>query len=102
MTDRLQQLHYYLDQNPGDPFLIFAIAKEWEREDSEKALHTYLELRAKHPDYTGLYYHLGKLYAARGASAQAAVIFDEGIEIARSQGDRHAENELRNAREDLD
>jgi hypothetical protein len=38
MTDRFQQLKQFLLQSPGEPFLLFAIAKELENVDEDKAI----------------------------------------------------------------
>lgn len=101
MTDRLQQLKQFLLQSPGEPFLLFAIAKELENIDEYKAITAYLELKNLHPDYVGLYYHLGKLYEKKQDFENAIAIYDAGIHSARTQNDRHAQSELMAAKADL-
>jgi tetratricopeptide (TPR) repeat protein len=102
-TDRLLQLLEMLEESPGDPFLLFAAAKEYELlEDPEQALDYYRLLLDTEPDYVGLYYHLGKLLEKEGQTAAALEIYQKGMEIAAAQQDRHAYNELAGAKLNLE
>ncbi|MEY4905516.1 MAG: hypothetical protein RLZZ292_3331, partial [Bacteroidota bacterium] len=59
---RLQQLQQFLAASPDDAFILFALAKEYEKQnDVGLALSYYQILREKQADYVGTYYHLGKL-----------------------------------------
>ena len=61
MSDRLKRLQSFLDASPGDSFILFAIAKEYEKlNQPNEALDHYLTLKSNDPEYVGLYYHLGK------------------------------------------
>lgn len=98
-SNRLDQLLSLLNESPSDSFLLFAIAKEYEKSgDDDRALTYYLRLENADADYVGLYYHLGKLYERRGAYQTAFEKYSRGIEAARKAGDRHAEGELATAR----
>lgn len=97
--NRLQQLLQFLEQSPNEAFLLFAIAKEYEGSgDSSNALKYYLLLQQHHPDYVGLYYHLGKLYEQQEDFDNALATYTKGIEVAKAAGDRHALGELAEAR----
>lgn len=99
MSQRLQLLQSMLAENPADPFLLFATAKEFEGlGETAEALHFYEKLRQSDPNYVGLYYHFGKLLEKTGDSDAALKIYDTGIEVAKSAGDRHAAAELAGAR----
>lgn len=99
MSDRLQQLQSLLAEDPQDDFLLFALAKEYEKKgDDAQALHYYERLRQHHPGYVGLYYHLAKLWERRGDAPAAFRIYTEGMEVARRAGDQHALSELAGAR----
>jgi predicted Zn-dependent protease len=103
MANRLQTLLQFLEESPGDAFLQFALAKEYEgQQQDDDALAAYLRLRAQHPDYVGLYYHLGKLYERRQATQSAWDTYTEGMATATRLGDRHALSELAGARLGLD
>lgn len=97
--ERLERLFQFLRDNPGDDFVLFAIAREYDtRGDLEKAMAYYLQLIEKAPDYVGTYYHLGKLYEKKEAFGEALKTYGRGMEAALQAGDRHAYNELAGAR----
>lgn len=96
---RLDQLKQLLDDSPDDSFLLFAVAKEYEKlGDDQQALHWFEQLHNHDPAYVGLYYHLGKLHERLGQHARAFHTYSEGMEVARQQGDQHALSELAGAR----
>lgn len=102
MSDRLKQLQSFLEASPEDSFILFAIAKEYEKlKDQEAALQQYLKLRELDPEYVGLYYHLGKLYEQQAAEAQAVEAYEAGMVVAKKQGDQHALSELAGAKLNL-
>jgi tetratricopeptide (TPR) repeat protein len=47
-----------------------------------------------HPNYTGTYYHLGKLYEALNRKDDAITTYEKGMEITKAKRDMHAFNEL--------
>ena len=98
-TPRLIQLTELLKESPNEPFILFAIAKEYEKQaDHKEALAYYLRLQAADPNYVGLYYHLGKLYEKLEQLTEAFQTYTTGMEIARKLGDQHALSELAGAR----
>lgn len=101
-SNRLEQLYRFLEDRPEDDFLLFAIAKEYEKlENEEKAEMYYLKLQDLHPNYVGTYYHLGKLYERAEDFEVATEIYEKGMEVAKTIGDKHAFGELRGAYEML-
>ena len=95
---RLERLHQLRAASPNDPFLLFAIAKEYEMvNDIAQALDFYLQLSTASPNYVGLYYHLGKLYERDNRLEDAANTYKEGIKVALAANDRHAAGELQTA-----
>ncbi len=99
---RLNQLLAFHSSNPKDEFILFALAKEYEKHgDDEKALHHYQHLVEHSPNYVGTYYHLGKLYEKLQEAPLAFSTFKTGMEVARQQGDQHAYNELAGAKLEL-
>ena len=98
-TERLEQLKALLEESPKEPFLLFALAKEYEKlGEPETALRYYLHLAEHDPGYVGAYYHLGKLYEQMGETGLALQTYEKGIEAARRAGDQHAMGELAAAR----
>ncbi|PHN07505.1 tetratricopeptide repeat protein [Flavilitoribacter nigricans] len=97
--DRLEKLLHFLGENPGDNFILFAIAKEYEKMgDDDRALTYFEKLREENAAYVGLYYHLGKLWERKAEPAKAFRIYTQGMDIARRAGDQHALSELAGAR----
>jgi tetratricopeptide (TPR) repeat protein len=103
MSTRLETLLQMLQDDPNDAFIIFAVAKEYEKLNlTNKAIETYVQLRQDHPDYIGLYYHLGKLYEEIGNTTSALDTYEEGIQVGKKQSDFHAISELNNAKVNLE
>lgn len=97
-TTRLNKLMEFLESDPNDPFILYALATEYNvQNDVEKALSYYLQLIDKHPDYVGTYYHLGKLYEKQQLSERAIQIYKDGMVAARRKNDNHAFSELQGA-----
>jgi tetratricopeptide (TPR) repeat protein len=103
MTHRLQQLFDFLEADPDDSFTLYSIAFEYlSAQRWEEARDWFLRLRAAHPGYTGLYYHLGKTWIGMNNPQAALDVYQEGIEVAREQKDFHALGELQRARRQLE
>ena len=99
---RLQQLLNLYQASPNEPFICFALAKEYEKlGDDTQALPYYVNLVEKHPDYVGTYYHLGKLYERMQATKTAFETYRQGMQVAKKIGDGHALSELAGAKLNL-
>ena len=102
-SPRLQQLLNLLEESPEDSFLLFAIAKEYEKIDNlELALSYFQKLINLDPNYVGTYYHLGKLYEQLEKVSLALSIYEQGIVIAKSLKDQHALSELMGVKMNLE
>lgn len=99
MGERLQKL-IEMNKTKESDFLLFAIAKEWEREsnfiESEKY---YSRLTQAFPDYVGVYYHYATLLLHLGRAEEASQYIEIGIKCCLNAGDHHAANELRSLKE---
>lgn len=94
-TSRLEKLLAFIENEPNDELLKYALATEYLRlNDTDKALAYYEDLVKNHPNYTGTYYHLGKLYEALNRRDDAIATYEKGIEITRAKRDMHALSEL--------
>ncbi|MFA4870622.1 MAG: tetratricopeptide repeat protein [Pedobacter sp.] len=97
-STRLIKLLEFLESDPNDPFVLYALATEYNSSnDTEKALEYYLKLINDHPDYVGTYYHLGKLYQKLEQTDSALEIYQKGMLAARAKRDMHAFSELQGA-----
>jgi len=98
-NQRLEKLQSFFQENPNDPFLLFALAQEFGKlEEDQKSLEHYNLLTERHPDYVGTYYHLGKLLEKLERPADAFSTYRRGMEVAKSAGDQHAYSELAGAK----
>ncbi len=103
MSVRLAQLKTFLEATPNEPFLLFAIAKEYESmKDIASTQYYYEKLVGEHPAYVGTYYHLGKFFERQENTSAAIAIYKKGMEIALAQKDRHAHGELATAKMMID
>lgn len=101
MSERIDRISSMLSATPDDPFLRFALAKEYEKlENDTQALETYQWLVDHAPDYNGTYYHYGQLLLQREETDKARVILELGLRVTREQGDMHAHGELRTLYDD--
>ncbi|KIA89498.1 hypothetical protein OC25_24910 [Pedobacter kyungheensis] len=97
-TTRLSKLLDFLESDPNDPFILYALATEYNAQnDKEKAYSFYLRLTDQHPDYVGTYYHLGKLLEKDNQKEKAIEIYQKGMQVARNKRDMHAFSELQGA-----
>lgn len=95
---RLQQLETFLQQNPNDSFLMYALALEHIKHfNDEKAYEMFSLLKSNNPKYVATYYHLGKLLERLKRFDDALETYLYGSKIALEQNDHHARNELMGA-----
>jgi len=71
MTKRLEELLGFYDEDDPDPFILFALAQEYEQINEDDALAHYDKLYSSHPDYIGCYYHYAGLLAKTGSPERA-------------------------------
>jgi tetratricopeptide (TPR) repeat protein len=93
--NRLDKLLEFIKNEPNDEFLKYALATEYLRLNQvDKALGYYEDLVNNHPQYSGTYYHLGKLYEALNRKDDAVKIYEIGMDITKAKRDNHAFSEL--------
>ncbi|MFZ4262331.1 tetratricopeptide repeat protein [Sphingobacterium sp. HJSM2_6] len=98
MNKRLDQLNSFLEENPQDPFLKYAITMEYVKlgEDA-MALKGFEDLLEHHEDYIGTYYHFGKFLEQANQPDRSRLIYEQGIHMAQQKRNFHALGELKNA-----
>lgn len=94
---RLKQLLLFLEEDPDDPFTLYAIATEYSSSNPEKALEFYEKLLAEHENYIGTYYHAARLYVGLGQKKKAEDTYKKGMKTALEQQNLHAHRELQSA-----
>ncbi|EAY25193.1 hypothetical protein [Microscilla marina] len=94
---RLEQLLGFLEEEPNEPFNIYAIALEYTKHKPLEALVYFEKLLQNHPAYVPTYYHAGKLYEELEEEAKAEAVYKKGVEVATAQNETLALRELQNA-----
>lgn len=98
MASNIPKLAARIKENPGDSFSKFALALELLKTgDQQKALLLFENIIKTDPEYTGVYYHLAKLYTENGENKKAFDTYKKGIEVAEAARDQHAKSELQGA-----
>lgn len=97
-NDRLQQLIRFVEEEPGDPFNVYALAMEFVNGQPGQAQPYFDQLLTDHPDYLPTYYHAAALYAEQGERSRAAALYDKGIALARAQRNAKTLLELERAK----
>ena len=100
-TDRIKQLLQYYNEDPGDPFNLYALAQEYLKSDPAKSRVLFETLLQQHRDYLPTYYHAAKLYQDMNEKAKAIQVYEDGIEVAKKVNDMKALRELRSAYDEL-
>lgn len=96
---RIEQLKQFITEDPNDPFLRYGLALEYLHDQPGLASEVFEQLMAVFPEYLPTYYPAANLFLERGGKTRADETFRKGIELAKRQGDRKTESELRQAYE---
>lgn len=99
--DRIEQLQKYYEEDPSDPFNLYALAIEYLHTDAAKSLSLFENLLVNHPDYLPTYYHAAKLYQDLGRREKAIDVYKKGMSLARKSNDTKALRELRSAYDEM-
>ena len=94
----LEKLLIFYEEDPGDPFNLYALALEYQKHDASKAAACFDQLLVFFPTYLPTYYHAAQLFSARGENGKASRTFDTGIKLATEQGNAKTQQELVRAR----
>lgn len=98
---RLEQLHQFLQEDPTDPFNLYALAIEYQKTDIPQALKFFDRLLSEHEVYLPTYYSFARLCADTGDTEKAIRLYKAGVEKARTQGEQKTLRELQAALDEL-
>lgn len=100
---KLKRLASNIRKNPDDSFSKFALALEFQKQDRpNKAQVLFESIYRNDPEYTGVYYHLGKLYEQKNEFDRAIKMYSEGVEVAERNNEQRTVTELLEARAQLE
>ncbi|RRB06813.1 tetratricopeptide repeat protein [Larkinella rosea] len=94
---RIQLLLQFIEEQPDDPFNVYALAMEYRDEQPAQALQYLEKLLDQHPTYLPTYYKAAELLTERNNRTEAETVYLRGIELAREQKNEKAFQELNRA-----
>ena len=92
--DRIKLLKQFLEDDPADPFNLYALGLEYLKENPDHAKFYFDKLLKNHDLYVPTYYHAGMLYAEQGEKENAIQILKKGIQVCSDQKDFKTQREL--------
>ena len=98
---RIELLQRYIEEEPNEAFNHYALANEYMAFDTEKALKLFLEILKNFPEYLPTYYQAAKLLAETEKEEDALKVYEDGIALAKIQGNHKTLNELNSAYQNL-
>jgi hypothetical protein len=93
----LTNLLAFYEEDPADPFNVYALALEYLKSSPEKAEAFFTILLTEHSDYLPTYYHAADFFAAQDDTERAEKVFKDGIALALNQNNIKAQQELQRA-----
>lgn len=97
--DRINLLTQFVEDEPDNPFNIYALAMEYRADKPEEARLFFDQLLTKHPDYLPTYYQAAALYAELDERSNVMDLYAKGIQLAQTQGNQKTLVELQRARQ---
>ena len=92
---RREKFEAMLADDPGDQFLRYALAREYEKEGQhERSLEFLRGLMADDPPHVPSFFMAGQHLTKQDRVEEARTVLREGIEHARQQGNSHAAGEM--------
>ncbi len=91
----IEQLHRLLALDPGDAFVLYALAQEHaKRAEPALAIEHFDRCIAADPAYAYAYFHKARVQEASGDAPGARETLERGLAAARAAGDAHAASEI--------
>lgn len=91
----IEQLQRMLDAEPGDPFLLYAIAQEHQKQgEHERAIERYLACIEHDDGQLYAHYHAARSMDAIGRTDEAIALLRKALAHPACAGDPKARDEL--------
>jgi Tfp pilus assembly protein PilF len=97
---RIDQLEAFLAEDPTDPFNHYALALEYLKADTTRALQQFEYLLKEHPSYLPTYYPFAHLLIEMKHPDRGEQVFLLGVDQARRANDSKTLRELQAAYND--
>ncbi|REA63096.1 tetratricopeptide repeat protein [Dyadobacter luteus] len=93
----LTNLLAFYEEDPTDPFNVYALALEYLKSSPERAGELFDILLRDHASYLPTYYHAADFFAAKEDNDKAETIYKDGLALALTQSNVKAHQELQRA-----
>jgi len=90
----LKNLLSFYEEDPNDPFNVYALALEYSKSDTVKATGFFEVLLTEHPFYLPTYYHAAAFFTMLENFGKAEEIYVKGIALALNQNNTRTHQEL--------
>ena len=90
----LKNLLSFYEEDPDDPFNVYALALEYSKSDTVKATGFFDVLLTEHPLYLPTYYHAAAFFTMLENFGKAEEIYVKGIALALNQNNTRTHQEL--------
>src|SRR3954469_22766620 len=98
--NRLEELKQFAQEEPSDPFNLYALALEYLKSNQQEARRIFKMLLETNPGYLPTYYPYAQLLAEMKEPALAEKVFQAGIHVAKDTNDLKTMRELQAAYND--
>lgn len=93
---RISELEKLLEESPQDPFLLYALAREYEKAaNTLQAILMYEHLVNQHPGYIATYYHYATLLYNAGNRTEGIKLLETGIKQGMEAREMHPVSEMK-------
>jgi thioredoxin-like negative regulator of GroEL len=93
-TARMAQIEALLADDPSDPFLRYGLAMEYVSAGDDATAADHLMRLTADSTYVPAFLQAGQVLNRLNRVAEAAEVLRRGTNVARQQGDSHAEGEM--------
>lgn len=100
-SDRIILLEQFHQEDPDDPFNLYALALEYLKFDPAKAVTLFARLLKEHEGYLPAYYHAARLFQETGEREKAIAVYESGMALAKKLNDSKTLRELKSAYDEL-
>jgi len=98
VNSKIEQLLALKMENPDDPFILYALAMEYQKINSFETAESYYQILInEHPQYGGTYYHYAQLLEFMNNTNLAQSVYKKGLLVLKQKNDLHLYNELNEA-----
>jgi tetratricopeptide (TPR) repeat protein len=101
MMNRLEQLRQFAEDDPNDPFNLYALALECLKSNGDEAEKLFNKLLLEHESYLATYYQAALLQEQKGHRNAALQILEKGIGLAKQQNESKTQRELQGVYDEL-